>query len=127
MRVIAAVPSTGVHAPLRDLERDLLQRRELAEVHLAGLDPEHVRALPADRPERGHDGCGRGEELVAVQAQPVGGGAEHVLQPLGGIAVAVERAAELEHEADGRRDRARRGGARRDSWMVGHLGSGWGR
>ncbi len=35
------------------------------------------------------------------EAQAVGDRAEAVLEPLGGVAGAVERAAELQHEADG--------------------------
>jgi hypothetical protein len=59
-----------------------------------------VGPLPSDRAERGHDRRGRREELVSGKAKPVGGGAEHVLQPLRRVAVGVERPAELEHEGD---------------------------
>ena len=60
---------------------------------------------------------------MAVETEPVGRRAEHVLQPLGRIAMPVEGAAELEHEPDG-------GGiglvaAPLETVMgIGHLGSG---
>ena len=59
-----------------------------------------------------------------MEAEPVGGGPEDILEPLGRIAVAVQRPAELEDESD-------RGGiglvpaafGGRLTW-VGHGGSG---
>ena len=83
----------------------------LREVHLARLDAQQVRVLPRLRPERRHDLRRHGEEAMAVQAEPVRRRAEDALETRRGVAVGVQRARELEHEADGERirlDRARR-------------------
>ena len=40
---------------------------------------------------------------MAGEPEPVGGGGEDVLEPRSGVAVGVQRAGELEHEADGER------------------------
>ena len=43
------IPTLFLAPPsLGDLERQLLECRQLPEVHLARLDPQHVRALAAD-------------------------------------------------------------------------------
>ena len=88
---------------MRDVERDLLQRGELGEVHLTGLYTEEMRVLARLGTERRHDLRRHGEEAMAMQAEPVRGGAEDSLEARGGVAVGVQRAGELEHEADGER------------------------
>jgi hypothetical protein len=90
-RWITFVDLSGARVRVRARHIDSLTRStaEQRAVERARLDAEHVGALPADRAERGHDGGGRGEELMAVKPEPVRRGAEDILQPLRRIAVAV--------------------------------------
>jgi hypothetical protein len=95
---------------------DALGRRELAlhhgdgeavelahlrEVHRAGIDPEQVRALRAQRAERRHDRGGRREDLREGQAQPLGQPHHHLLHARRREAVPVEGTPGAQHELDG--------------------------
>ena len=88
---------------MRDVERDLLERGELGEVHLARLDAEEVRVLARLRTERRHDLRRHREEAMAVQPETVSRGAEDPFETWSGVTVGVQRAGELEHEPDGER------------------------
>ena len=71
-----------------------------AQVVITGLDPDHVSALAVQLPEGGKDRGRRGEELC-LDPQLAGGQAQHILQPPGLIAVAVQRPADGEDEIGG--------------------------
>src|SRR3954471_20928971 len=88
---------------MRDVERDLLERGELGEVHLTRLDAEQMRVLARLGTERRHDLRRHREEAMPVQTEPVRRGAEDSFEARSGVAVGVQRAGELEHEADGER------------------------
>ena len=60
------------------------------------------------------------------EPQPVGDRAQHVLEPLGGMTRAVERATEFEHESDGDRVGLVAAALERHIKMVGHGCSGLG-
>ena len=113
---------------MRDVERDLLERGELGEVHLSRLDAQQVRVLARFGAERRHDLGRHREESMTMQAEPVRRRAENSLQTRRGVTVGVQGTGELQHEPDGQRVRLAKGqlGGRLEDLVVaqGTLGAG---
>ena len=94
----------------RDLVGERVELRELAHVELAAFDAQHAGAQ-LGRPTEAHDDRGRRREQLGLEPEPIAARAQAVFEPMCGRAVAMERPAERQDEADGRVVRA------------GHLGS----
>ena len=92
-----ADPSAGAQHAVRDLAAHLVEAREAAQVHLPGLHPDLEGLVRHALSEGGEERGGHREEL-AGQLEPAAHLGQRVLEPIGGVAVGVEPAAQLQHE-----------------------------
>ena len=68
-------------------------------MHVARLDTHQVGVLGILRTKRGEDRGRRGEEL-RLEPESLRDLAHHVLEPMSGIAVGVQRSTQAQHEPD---------------------------
>ena len=86
---------------LLDVARDRVEARQLAQIDVPGEDANQVRVLLFRWAERRENRRRCGEEL-RLESKAIGHPLQGVLEGIGREAVAVQRATEAQHEADGR-------------------------